>query len=196
MNSISTHPAAVVANIITDVTDAATAVADAIAAAVAPASDFQAKGWKGVFNMKLRQSHADPLAIGSLSVINSAGKVALTVPATSGMRGHQTANDFWVVDLGPLPRNPAASGNWIETQEHQTSEIPREFLIGPESVVQPAPPHVVRNEFRVHHEFGTNGSAGCIATINEVDFDHFANLMHELNKHGTTSIPLTLNYTS
>src|SRR5262249_8245118 len=126
---------------------------------------------------------------------NANGDEMLKVQATSGARGHQAPNDIWVKGLGPLPPNPDTKvGNLVETRERSTETISRELRIRPEEVIQPDPPHVSRNAFRVHQDGGAPGSAGCIAISDGNDFDRFAEIMHDLHKNGVEGIPLTIQY--
>jgi hypothetical protein len=176
------------------ITDHAAAPAILPSAATAPLTlTNDATGWAALFKMKLQMS--SQLIVGTLSVTNGSENVVLAVPATSGLQGHQDTTNLWQIKLGPVPRNPnAKAGNAIETLERSTPAIRREFRIRPEAVTQPVPPHVTRGAFRVHHEFGTHGSEGCIAIISEADFERFADLMHGLNNQGTEIIPLAFRY--
>jgi len=183
-------------------------VVDAVNAAVAPsrtaaaAPDAAASslsgpvgpdGWKVHFKMQLEAS--SQIVEGRLSLVNGAGGEVLNVQATSGTRGHQAPGDTWLKGRGPIPPNPNSSvGNCVETLERSTPIISREFRIRPEEVTQPDPPHVTRNAFRVHQDGGAPGSAGCIAISSVQDFDRFADIMHDLNKHGVEIIPLTIEY--
>jgi hypothetical protein len=172
------------------------AAAHAAAAPVAPPTPFSSDptGWEATFTMKLQKS--SQLLVGALAVNDTNGTAVFSLPATSGLQGHQDKSNLWEVMHGPVPPNPdTKAGNKIETLERHTPTIPREFRITPETVTKTTPPpKVTRGEFRVHHEFGTHGSEGCIAFIAEADFEQFANLMHDLHGHGIESIPLTLKY--
>jgi hypothetical protein len=151
-----------------------------------------ATAWAALFEMKLGTS--TQLIEGRLTLSNN-GNTIFDGEATSGTRGHQTKNDLWTKNLGPLPANPdSAAGNSIETLERSTATISREFRIRPEEVVQPTPPHTRRNEFRAHQDGGAPGSAGCIAISDAGDFERFAGIMHDLHSHGVETVPLRIKY--
>jgi hypothetical protein len=185
-----------------------TAVVEAVSAATAAAKSAAAEpvtvaltgaapgpnGWKATFGMQLKAS--SQIVEGRLLLHNGNDDEMLNVQATSGTHGHQAPSDIWVKGLGPIPPNPDhTAGNSIETLERSTSIISREFRIRPEEVTQPDAPRVRRNAFRVHQDGGAPGSAGCIAISEQGDFDHFAEIMHDLHKHGVETIPLTIQYT-
>lgn len=178
------------------------AVNDAIAAHAAmfaadapmspPAPVSGSDGWKALFKMKLKAS--DEILEGTFTLTNGVGATVIEVQATSGTKGHQKPTDIWAKNLGPLPPNPSAdAGNKIETLERSTPIISREFRIRPEEVKKPGG-EVTRDAFRVHQDGGAPGSAGCIAISSPADFEHFAQIMHDLLKDGVQTIPLQLKY--
>lgn len=192
--------AVVIPTVVADAVNAAVAAAKSSAAAesatvaLPSAAPVGSNRWKATFMMQLKTS--SQIIEGRLVLSNDNGDEMLNVQATSGTRGHQAPSDIWLKGLGPIPANPdPTAGNSIETHERSTPIIRREFRILPEEVTQPDPPHVRRNAFRVHQDGGAPGSAGCIAISSEQDFDHFAEIMHELHKHRVETIPLTIQYT-
>jgi hypothetical protein len=162
---------------------------EALAPTVVPATD----DWRAVFHMDLADSH--DLLRGTLSLYAPNGDSVHKFTAACGARRHQSENDLWSKDRGPVPPNPNTGiGNGLETRRHKGNKVKHGYRITPEAVTELIPPHTTRDAFRVHFDNGNDGSAGCIALTHEKEWHQFVGLMEQLQGDGVKWMPLILNY--
>lgn len=145
---------------------------------------------KAVFKMNIGGNDA-LFKIGDFTLYYPDGKQAITVKASSGSRRYQNKNSFRRVGRGCIP---PCTDLVLDTFGFDSEVRGVEGRFFPISSLNNQLGLYGRSGFGLHRDANVEGTAGCIAVINDDSFARVRNILYAARFAEIATIPLVIDY--